>query len=235
MEGFQFDFDKESLLKDITDEIGKNGYYKNVHLKYNKENILMGPGSNPQLNRTSRSLMNNPERLLSNISKYERYMDESPDIYSIIQKEEEFVKTNKLEEYRLIPCFCRYLSTNEIILLYKKVKKYDKQFIKDKIKDKILANHIINSNINNIFTNDISYICMVDTLRKLKEDYDLENTPSPEPAPMPEINNLSVVNAIPLTNTNDDEIKLLKEKIKIMENQMKILMDWYDQYNHLNN
>ena len=167
------------------------------------------------------------------INKYERYIDESPDIYSIIKKEEEFVKQNKFEEYRIIPPFCSAICTNEINLLYQEVCKYDKDFIKGRIKDKILANHIINShNTSNGFTNDISYLFMVDTLRKLKEDYDLENAPSPEPAPIPEINHLSVVEAIPLTNTNIDEIKLLKEKVKLMEEQIKILIDWYNKYNH---
>ena len=228
MEGFNFD--KESLLKDINYEI-KNTYYMNAYQKYNKENIYR---------RGLGSLKNEYWRKSENISKYERYIDESPDIYSIIKKEEEFVKQNKLEEYRSIPCFLNCLSTNEIVSLYQEVCKYNKQFIKDKIKDKILANHIINSSINSIFTHEISYICMVDTLRKLKKDYDLENAPSPEPAPspetapIPEINHLSVVEAIPLTNTNIDEIKLLKEKIKLMEEQIKILMDWYSQYNHLN-
>ena len=227
MEGFNFD--KESLLKDVTDYI-KDSFYKNAYLEYNRENIYCGPGTNkmgapylaPELWRSS-----------VNISKYERYIDESPDIYSIIKKEEEFVKQNKLEEYRIIPPFCNAICTNEINLLYQEVCKYDKHFIKGRIKDKILANHIINShNTSNGFTDDISYLFMVDTLRKLKKDYDLENAPSPEPAPSPEINNLSVIEAIPLTNTNIDEIKLLKEKVKLMEEKIKILMDWHNKYNH---
>ena len=72
---------------------------------------------------------------------------------------------------------------------------------------------------------------MVESLKKLKKYHIEEEAPSPAPAPA-QIQ--SVIHAQPFVNTNEEEIKVLRDKVKNMEEQLKVLMEWYNKYTHEN-
>jgi len=166
--------------------------------------------------------------ITSLIEKYELYFDESPDIEIIIKKHVDWLTSHNYSEIKYMPKFSKHLITNDIRKIYKEVKrKCSKEFIQNKLSDSILANFITNS--KNIESEEITYLYMVESLKKLKKYHIEEEAPSPAPAPA-QIQ--SVIHAQPLVNTNEEEIKLLRDKVKTMEEQLKVLMDWYNHYSH---
>lgn len=164
------------------------------------------------------------------IEKYELYFDESPDIEIIIKKHVDWLTSHNYSEITYMPKFSKHLITKDIRKLYKEVKQNcSKEFIQNKLSDSILANFITNS--KDIKSEEITYLYMVESLKKLKKYHIEEEAPSPAPAP---VQIQSVIHAQPLVNTNEEEIKVLRDKVKKMEDQLKVLMEWYNKYTHEN-
>lgn len=168
--------------------------------------------------------------IISLIEKYELYFDESPDIEIIIKNHVDWLTSHNYSEIKYMPKFSKHLITKDIRKIYKEVKRNcSKEFIQNKLSDSILANFITNS--KNIESEEITYLYMVESLKKLKKYHNEEEAPSPAPAP---VQIQSVIHAQPLVNTNEEEIKVLRDKVKNMEEQLKVLMEWYNKYTHEN-
>jgi len=201
---------KPQIIEELTIEIGK----------------LYAP-----LNKRCREDLNKggyKRAIIKLIDKYELYFDESPDIETIIKNHVDWLTSHNYSEIEYLPKFSSHLITKDIRKIYKEIKQNcSKEYIQIKLSDSILANFIINS--KKCDSGDITYLYMVDSLKKLRQYYIDEVSPSPAPVP-PQIQ--SVIHAQPLVNTNEAEIKSLRDKIVTMEGQLKVLMDWYNKYSH---
>lgn len=206
---------KPQIIEELTIEIGK--LYAPLNKRCRKD--LKKGGYKRDINKRDINKL---------IYNYELYFDESPDIETIIKNHVDWLTSHNYYEIEYLPKFSSHLITKDIRKIYKEVKQNcSKEYIQNKLSDSILANFIINS--KKCDSEEITYLYMVDSLKKLRQYYIDEVSPSPAPVPH-QIQ--SVIHAQPLVNTNEEEIKLLRDKVITMEGQLKVLMDWYNKYSH---
>jgi len=157
------------------------------------------------------------------IQKYETFFGESPDIESIIQKYyDNWNISEKMSDLKYKPKFSGHLITKDIDELYRNVKENcSKEYIESKISNSIIANFIVNSNC--MRTEEITYLYMVESLKKVWNSYSIEYAPSPAPAPAPSPEQTnSVIHAVPLSQEN--EIDTLKKRVEILEKKNEELI-----------
>jgi hypothetical protein len=159
------------------------------------------------------------------IQKYETFFGESPDIESIIQKYyDNWNISEKMSDLKYKPKFSSHLITKDIDELYRNVKENcSKEYIESKISNSIIANFIVNSNF--MRTEEITYLYMVESLKKVWNSYSIEYAPSPAPAPAPSPEQTnSIIHAVPLSQTRENEIDTLKKRVEILEKKNEELI-----------
>lgn len=161
--------------------------------------------------------------IINLIRKYETFFGESPDIESIIQKYyDNWNISDKMSDLKYKPKFSNHLFTKDVNELYRNVKENcSKEYIESKLSNSIIANFIVNS--PRMQTEEITYLYMVESLKKVWNSYNIDYAPSPAPAPSPEQTN-SVIHAVPLSQTRENEIDILKKRVEILEKKNEELI-----------
>lgn len=161
--------------------------------------------------------------IINLIRKYETFFGESPDIEDIIQKYyDNWNISEKMSDIKYKPKFSNHLFTKDVCELYRNVKENcSKEYIEIKLSNSIIANFIVNS--PKMATEEITYLYMVESLKKVWNSYNIDYTPSPAPAPNHE-QTTSIIHAVPLSQTRENEIDTLKKRVEILEKKNEELI-----------
>lgn len=205
---------KEMIMAEVEKlKAAKAAYEEVVGEAYPDKPMTMNGQKKKVLHRKQNDCSVNISKL---IQKYETFFGESPDIESIIQKYyDNWNISEKMSDIKYKPKFSKHLSTKYVHELYRNVKENcSKEYIESKLSNSIIANFIVNS--PTMYTEEITYLYMVESLKKVWNSYSIEYAPSPAPAPSPEQTN-SVIHAVPLSQTRENEIDTLKKRVEILE------------------
>lgn len=219
---------KEVIMAEVEKlKAAKSAYEEVVGEAYPDKPMTMNGQKKKVLGRKQNDCSVNISNL---IQKYETYFGESPDIESIIQKYyDNWNISEKMSDIKYKPKFSKHLFTKYVSELYRNVKENcSKEYIESELSNSIIANFIVNS--PSMYTEEITYMYMVESLKKVWNSYiiDYAPSPAPAPAPSPEQTN-SVIHAVPLSQTRENEIDTLKKRVEILEKKNEELISILDE------